>query len=393
MNRRIYFDHAATRFPKPTVMLDAMYDYSRTDEAASGRGAYRSSRLASEWMGELRTEIASWIDAGDAAEVSIHSGGTEALNTAIMGFLRPGDHVITSDAEHNSVLRPLHELARSGRITWTRLPANRQGLVDPNTVLDAICDATRMVAIVHANNVNGAVQDVRGIGSRLADAFRDHKPAFLVDAAQSFGYLPISVESASIDFLASPGHKGGSGPLGTGFLYVRESMQAKLRPLLYGGTGNRSESMEMANDYPSAFEAGNQNVPAACGWVTGLKHRRGEHSPSAWLSLNEGTLARIAGQLYAMLRSIPGLQLIGAPDSPKLPIASIVIDGLECDEAAMILDSEFGIEVRSGKHCAAKIHEHLGSPPSGTIRISGCEATTPEEIRLLEEALRELTVS
>ncbi|MEO1618339.1 MAG: aminotransferase class V-fold PLP-dependent enzyme, partial [Planctomycetota bacterium] len=378
MKRRIYLDHAATRFPKPSIVIETMREYSLAEEAAVGRGAYRSSQNASEMLSQLRREVASWIDADDSNEISFHSGGTEALNTAIFGLLQTGDHVVTTDAEHNSVLRPLHELVRTGRIRWSLIPVSKQGLVDVDDVINAVGESTRLVAMVHGANVNGAVQDIQSVGTTLFQNASSNKPAFLVDAAQTFGYLPLSVDDAKIDLLAAPGHKGGSGPLGTGFLYARQTMHACLRPLLFGGTGSQSESMEMPTDYPAAFEAGNQNVPAAAGWLAGLRSRRGEEAAQAWLQTNATRLTALAEQLHQRLRSIPGVQLIGAVDSPRLPIASVAIEGLPADEAAMILDGEFGIEVRSGMHCAARVHASLGSPPGGTLRISASENTTTE---------------
>lgn len=387
---RVYLDHAATRFPKSEVVLDAMREYSRTDEAAGGRGVYRSSQNASAIVSRLRTELASWIDAESEQEISFHSSGTAALNTALFAYLRNGDHVVTTAAEHNSVLRPLHHMASEGRISWTVVPVDATGRVAADDVLQSVTSETKLVAVTHAANVNGCVQPVAEIGVRLHDRFKDtNKPAFLCDAAQTLGHLPLSVDDMSIDLLAAPGHKGGQGPLGTGFLYVRNSLHPKMRPFLYGGTGTQSESLEMPCDYPHAFEAGNQNTPALAGWLAGLQssHQlRTEHDDRS--ECVNTALQQTANSLYEKLETIDGVRLVGKPATIQLPVASIAIEGMQCSDVAMILDTEFHIEVRSGKHCAALIHDAIGSAPDGTVRISCSDQTTEQELKQLEGALR-----
>ncbi|QDV86647.1 aminotransferase class V-fold PLP-dependent enzyme [Planctomycetes bacterium TBK1r] len=391
MNRRIYLDHAATCFPKPAVVLDAMHAYSVRDEAAAGRGAYRASRNAGEIIARLRRELAAWTGAASDQEISLHTGGTSALNAALLGMLRPGDHVVTTAAEHNSVLRPLQHLVANQTITWTVVPVDPHGQVDAADVIAAITPQTRMVSIVHAANVNGTLQPVEEIGRRLHGQFAAaDKPLLMSDAAQTFGHLPLSVSQAHLDVLAAPGHKGGAGPLGTGFLYVRREVQDRIRPTVFGGTGTRSESLEMPQEYPASFEAGNMNVPAYAGWLAGLRERRGDGSPELALEQSQAKLAELAAELYRGLESIHGVRVIGRPHDPVLPVASIAIDGLPAADAAMILDSEFGIEVRSGLHCAALIHQAIDSPPDGTVRISCGETTTTEELDCLFNALAEL---
>jgi selenocysteine lyase/cysteine desulfurase len=391
MKRRIYLDHAATRFPKPTIVLETMHSFSTSDEAAVGRGAYRSSQHSGEIVSRLRREIANWIGADTPDEVSLHAGGTEALNTALFGILRQGDHVVTTSAEHNSVLRPLYHLVQSNVITWTVVPADARGQVSADAIIRAIEPQTRMVAVVHAANVNGAVQPVDAIGKRLVDEFDENsKPILFCDAAQTFGHLRLSVADSHLDVLAAPGHKGGCGPLGTGFLYVRQALQGEIFPTVLGGTGTQSESLQMPNDYPSSFEAGNMNVPALAGWLAGLRSRSQESSASIALDHSAETMKTLARELYDRLRPIDGVRIIGEPHVLDLPLASIAIDGLAASDAAMILDSEFEIEVRSGLHCAALIHDSIGSPPEGTLRISCGESTTLQELDCLVDALKQI---
>ncbi|MCO8124304.1 aminotransferase class V-fold PLP-dependent enzyme [Stieleria sp. TO1_6] len=389
--QRIYLDHAATRFPKPQIVLDTMHSFSQHSEAAMGRGAYRSSQHAGAIVAQLRREIAQWIAAENAQEISLHSNCTTALNAGIFGILGDSDHVVTTAAEHNSVLRPLHHLETLGRIQLTVVPVDRTGRVAVGPLLAAITPATRMVAVMHAANVNGVVQPIDEIGRALADRYpADAKPLLLSDTAQTFGHLPISVDQSHIDLLAAPGHKGGSGPLGTGFLYVRRRLHSQLRPSLFGGTGTHSESLQMPAEYPSSFEAGNMNVPALAGWLAGLQETRQQASPLQHLTASADESQHLAADLYKRLDAISGVRVIGRPKDLQLPIASIAIDGLPASDAAMILDSEFGIEVRSGLHCAALIHQAIDSPPDGTLRISCGSTTRRDELDQLAAALTEL---
>ena len=392
VKRRLYFDHAATRFPKPTAVIDAMRQYSLNDEAAFGRGAYRSAQLSAQLVANLRREIASWIGCDFDQEISFHAGATEALNTLIQGFLRPGDHVVTTVAEHNSVLRPLRHLELERQIEWSAVGADSGGLVSAGAVLAAVRPETRLVAVVHGVNVNGVVQPIEEIGQKLRESFPDtQKPLFLTDAAQTFGHLPISVTRSGLDAVVAPGHKGGQGPLGTGFLYVRERFHRELRPLIHGGTGSRSESLEMPVEYPTSFEAGNLNVPALAGWLAGLRAYRGDTTAESALIETRLRMKELAGALYHRLGQIKRVRIIGRPKTPVLPVASLAIEGLSAADAAMILDTEFGIEARSGLHCAALIHKSIGSPQDGTLRLSCSETTSLEDLDELAEALAEIS--
>ena len=370
-------------------MLRAMHDHALHHEAAAGRGAYRSAQVALQKITALRREIAGWIG-GSESEISLHAGGTEALNTAILGLLRQGDHVVTTAAEHNSVLRPLQFLADQGTIEWTVVPTDSTGRVGEDAVIESVRPNTRLVACVHAANVNGVVQAIDAIGAALAQTAGEKKPLLLCDAAQTFGYLPLNVQRSGIDLLAAPGHKGGGGPLGTGFLYARQSTHDRLRPTVFGGTGTSSESLQMPTDYPEAFEAGNRNVPALVGWLCGLTERRGQDEPTRAVARIADQMRELAGHLYRCLGSISGVEVLGTPDEIALPVASFKVDSMSPAEVAMILDTEFGIEVRSGMHCAALAHRTIGSPPEGTVRVSCGESTSTTDIDELAAALREI---
>jgi cysteine desulfurase family protein len=372
---RIYLDHAATSWPKLPGVLAAMNDYAVDCGAAAGRGNYRSAQQADVVIAAARRSLARLIDAESAAAISLHPSGTAALNAAIHGLLRPGDHVISTAADHNSVLRPLHHLQQHAGIELTIVPCDETGLVAAADVAAALRSETRLVAVTHASNVTGTVEPIEEIGRIL----RNHPARLLCDAAQTLGYLPIDVQASHIDLLAAPGHKGAGGPAGTGLLYVTAEVQPEIVPLIQGGTGSQSESLEMPADFPAKVEAGNLNVPAIAGWVVGLEQLE---------SFRHGrqTGAQLARRLHQELGAVAGVRVYGSPG--PLPMASVQVQGMSPSDAAAILDAEFNIETRAGLHCAALIHDCLGSGDEGTLRISGGHTTTEAEIETVCDALR-----
>lgn len=386
---RIYLDHAATSWPKPDAVLNAVDQFSRHCGAAAGRGSYRSAIEAGQMIETVRRSAAALIGAEAPRDVTLQTSCTAALNTAFHGLLRPGDHVVTTAAEHNSVLRPLHFLESHRALKITVVSCDANGLVDVEALLGAVEPTTRMVALTHASNVTGAVQPIAELALRLTSP----EVIFVCDAAQTFGYLPINVQQMGIDILAAPGHKGGNGPLGTALLYVAPHLHDELIPLVQGGTGSDSDSLEMPSTMPSKLEAGILNAAALAGWQQGLaelSRRQGD----------EDTMAdrhALATQLRAGLSAIAGLRVIGngCPTDNRtggeLPIVSLQVDGLAPSDVATILDVEFGIEVRSGLHCAALIHRYLGTEPEGTVRISAGHATTNAEIQAVIDALKTIT--
>ncbi|MCP4887105.1 aminotransferase class V-fold PLP-dependent enzyme [Rubripirellula sp.] len=375
---RIYLDHAATSWPKCTSVIQAMTDFMRDCGAAAGRGGYASAAAADRIVTTTRRQIAALVGAESTNSISLHSNGTTALNAAIHGVLKQGDHVVTCAAEHNSVLRPLHCLQQRGEIKLTIVPVDQSGKVDPQQLLDATRPNTRMVTLTHASNVTGAVQPV----AEIATALRDRSTLFLCDAAQTFGTLPIDVDG--IDLLAAPGHKASGGPLGTGFLYVATQIEDQVEPSIQGGTGSQSESLEMPINMPSKLEPGNLNVPALAGWSVALKEVMDDG-----IETRQRQAIQLSNQLHDALSGMPGLRVYGERD--QLPIASISIDGLTPSDAAVVLDSEYGIETRAGLHCAGAIHSFLGSQDQGTLRISAGHETKTSDITKATEALQSIT--
>ncbi len=376
--RRIYFDNAATSWPKSARVLAAMNAYMTDCGAAAGRGSYRSAQRAGEIIDEVRASIATSIGAESRYCISLHSSGTAALNAAIHGFVRSGDHIVTTAAEHNSVLRPLEFLRKQKQIELTIVPCDDTGLVQTEHVLAAIRPGTRLVAMTHASNVTGAIQPIGEVGGRL----RNTDTVLLCDAAQTLGYLPIDVRQLGVDMLASPGHKGAGGPLGTAALYVASSLHDKIVSTIQGGTGFDSDSLDMPDQYPAKLEAGNLNVLGFAGWLAAMEV----------IGTDQGAeldrLLVVGNKLRQGFANIAGVRVCGREQS--LPVVSIVFEKLAPLDAATILDSDYGIETRAGLHCAGLIHGYLGTQDHGTLRISAGNTTTDEDIEAVIQAISEI---
>lgn len=376
--QRIYLDHAATGWPKPPVVYDAMDRFARQVGASAGRGAYRSASVADEIVASCRRRLARLVNHPSPQNIAFFSNGTTALNAAVLGVLRDGDHVITTAIEHNSLLRPLNWLVQHRGIQLDVVPCDESGRVDPGAIAVRLRPSTRLVAISHASNVTGAVQDLTAIG----DLRLSGETLLLCDAAQTLGYLPIDMQSSGIDMLAAPGHKGALGPLGTGMLALSDKAASQIKPTIFGGTGSISQQLDMPTAMPGMLEAGNLNVTAIAGWDAGLGVLAGED----WAEKSDNQ-RRIAARLRQVTAELEGVRaIIGG----QLPIASLVFDAVEVGMVATLLDTEFGIETRSGLHCAARIHDFLGTASQGTLRISGGHGTTLDEIDRLGEALKEI---
>ncbi|MEX1017133.1 MAG: aminotransferase class V-fold PLP-dependent enzyme, partial [Phycisphaeraceae bacterium] len=260
MPRRLYMDNAATSFPKPPGVLEAMTRFATELGASPGRGAYAEAREAGRLMHQCRERINSLIHGENPGHVIFTLNTTDALNMAIHGLVRPHsqhNHVITTALDHNSVLRPFNRLATCDGIEQTRIPCDPvTGLVDPGDIQKAITPRTCLIAVVHGSNVTGTLQPVAEIGAIA----REHDVPFLVDAAQTLGHLPVDVQRDHIDLLAAPGHKGLLGPLGTGFLYIRPGLEKQMRTVREGGTGSVSEHDVQPDFMPDRFEPGSHNA-------------------------------------------------------------------------------------------------------------------------------------
>ena len=376
----VYLDNAATSYPKPEAVYLAVDRYLRECGGSPGRASHRKAREADAVVLDTRTRVATLFGVGDPARIVFTCNATESLNLAIRGVLRPGDHVLLTDLEHNAVVRPLWKLKDSLGVRLTVVESDPDGFIDPARVGAAIRPETRLVCCVHASNVLGTVQPVGEIGAIA----RSRGVLFLVDASQSAGVVPLEVERMGIDLLAFTGHKGLLGPAGTGGLYVREGVHVE--PLKHGGTGAHSESLEPPDAMPEGYEPGTLNSPGLAGLAAGVKFVL-ETGVEA-IRAREIELTR---RLLEGLWELPGVRLYG-PSTPerKVGITLFNFEALDPADVGRILDRRFGVMVRSGLHCSALSHQKLGTRERGAVRFSfGC-FTTPADVDRAVEALREI---
>lgn len=404
---RVYLDNAATSFPKAPGVMDAMARYASELGASPGRGAYAEARESGELLWECRERIHRLIRGGRDAtredgpeRVVFTLNCSDALNLAIRGVVshavratRAPAHVVTTAMDHNSVLRPLHELAERGDVERTIVPAAPEtGIVDADAVLRAVRGDTALVAVVHASNVSGSVQPVERIGPRL----RERGIPFLVDAAQTVGHIPIDVEEMGVSLLAFPGHKGLLGPLGTAALYLAPGMERLVDTVREGGTGSRSESDTQPMELPDRYEPGSHNAIGLIGLSEGVRWllERGMDRVAA----HERELTREFLEGFERAREASGgmLRLLGPRTAEgRVGVFSVVLEGVEPAALAKRLEDEFGLLTRAGLHCAPRAHETFGTRThprgesfAGATRLSVGAFTTVEDVRRATEALR-----
>ncbi len=359
----VYFDNAATSWPKPETVYRAMDHCMREVGANPGRSGHKMSVEAERIVLNARELLAEIFSVEDSSRIILTFNATDSLNLAIKGMLRPGDHAITSSFEHNSVIRPLRGMEAAGVITLTTVPNSPEGYLDPLDVERAIRPNTRLVAIIHASNVTGTLMPVIEIGEILRKYPHVY---YLVDAAQTAGVVPISVKELQAHLLAFPGHKGLLGPQGTGGLYVAEGIEAIMPPLKEGGTGSLSEKEIHPDFLPDKYESGTKNTVGLAGLAAGLEFVKEQgieniHRKEQVLTqrLNEG------------LRRIKKVKVYGPCDANKqTAVVSINIEGLRSNEVGYYLDQEYEIMTRVGLHCAPIAHRSIGTAPGGTVRLS-----------------------
>lgn len=377
----VYLDNAATSLPKARGVADAVRA-ALLRAGNPGRSAHFLSIRSARDLFAARERLAELFGIVDSSRFVFTENATTALNIAIKGIVRPGDNVVTTSVEHNSVMRPLRRMQEGGS-SVTVVPAGRDGAVEANAVLSAIRRDTRLVAVVHASNVSGALQPVGEIarGARRLGVFT------LVDAAQTAGAVPIHLGDLPVDLLAAPGHKGLLGPQGTGFLYVREGVH--LVPLVEGGTGSRSEDDHQPDFLPDALESGTQNSVGLAGLTVALSWilRRGVDN------IRTMEMDRLAELVEGMER-IPGVTVFGPKDPARCAsVLSFLVEGMDPAETGRRLEKGFGILVRAGLHCSPNSHRTLGTFPEGTVRVSPGPFTTRREIATFLSALRKINSS
>jgi cysteine desulfurase / selenocysteine lyase len=381
-HRCIYLDNAATSFPKPEAVYQALDRFARQSLANPGRAGHKMALAAEHALDEGRHLLNQFFHGKEPERFVFTLNCTDALNMAFKGVLSEGDHVITTNLEHNSVSRPLRAMELAGRIRLTRIAADGGGTVDPEAIRRAITKQTRLIALTHASNVLGTVQPVAEVGC-LA---REQDLLFLVDAAQTAGVVPIDIQEMNIDLLAAPGHKSLLGPTGTGFLYT--GPRTRVAAWREGGTGGDSSSETQPREYPYYLEGGTPNVLGVAGLIEGIRYVQQQGMES--IHRHEIELVE---RLWRRLDEMKGYAVFGHRDqNRRVGTLSFRSEALPAAELGGILDQAFDVAVRPGLHCAPYIHRALGTSPEGAVRVSPGPFNTTADIDHLAQALAEIAL-
>lgn len=376
----IYFDNAATSWPKPKSVIEAV-TYAMMDASANpGRGSHAMAVKASRVLFQTRKQLANLFNIKNPNDIIFTHNTTVGLNMAIKGFLNENDHVICTNVEHNSVRRPLASVKKDKNVEVSFLPAKKDGVAIVDELEGLIKPTTKLLIINHSSNLFGSVNPVK----QLSDIAHKHNVMVLVDAAQSAGIIPIDIVELGIDMLAFPGHKGLLGPQGTGGLYIAPYID--LRPLYEGGTGSQSESEIQPNVRPDKYESGTQNTAGIAGLLEGVKH------------INNIGIGNIYDHEYSLtqrllkgLEEIKGVVCLGPKlNEPRTGIVSFNYEKTEPSELAFILDQHYNIAVRSGFHCTPDAHHLAGTTERGAVRVSVGFNNTFEEVDLFLQAIKEI---
>jgi len=377
---RLYFDNAATSFPKPATVYEAMDSYARTIGGSAGRSAHAQAIAGSRLLFSLREELAELMGA-NADLVVLTKNATEAINLVLHSLVEEKGRVAHSPLEHNAVMRPLQTLAAARGVKLHEIPGDEHGRVTAET-LDAFLNkrSVDLVVLNHASNVHGLALDLTVLG----EICEYYETPLIVDGAQSGGVLPINMEAMRIAALCLTGHKGLFGPTGTGALLLDDGMADRIDPLLHGGTGSVSEQETMPDFLPDRLEAGTHNTIGAAGLLAGIRYlidrsveAIGEHEQD----LRERMIAR--------LREIDGVEILGDVAGPATATVSILTP-LAPSDLAYLLNEQYGISVRAGLHCAPRAHQTLGTMPAGAVRLAPGALTLPDAIDEVADALAEI---
>ena len=374
----LYFDHAATSFPKARGVGEAMQYYVNQIGVNVNRGVYGPAQEAALESYLLREKLSAYFHHDEPTRVIFTAGNTAALNFAIKGYLRKGDHVLVSSMEHNAVMRPLVQMG----IDFDRVPCDGEGFLDVTKIEDLIRPNTRLFVLCHASNVCGSIQNAAEAG-RLCKL---HNIPFVLDAAQSGGHIPVDFAELGLSALCVPAHKGLLGPQGMGALLLSEAFSAQLDPLIAGGTGSMSDSEELPPYLPDRFESGTPNLPGIYGWSSAMDY---VNQIQAERRAHEEALCR---QFLEGLEGLSSVRLLGTRDSSRR-VAVFALDfvGQDNAEVADRLEREFGILTRCGLHCAPAAHKTLGTFPQGVVRFSFGHSTTAEDVTAALNAIAALS--
>ena len=388
MEKLIYLDNAATSFPKPDIMHDTVRDFYRTNGVNPGRTGCDMALRAEEMISDTRERLSYFFNPSLAAagvkkdpdRLVFTLNATMSLNLIINGTVGPGDHIVTTLCEHNSVIRPVNHKVRDQGAEVTYLAPDTEGYVDPDGFRKAIKDNTTLVILNHGSNVSGVVQDVPAIGAICKEA----GVPLAIDAAQTAGVLPIDMAASNISFLSFTGHKCLFGPPGTGGICVADD--AEIRGTVFGGTGVRSAHPYHLEEYPFRLEAGTLNLAGIAGLNAGVRWVQ-----EKGLDAIHAHEMKLIGMLQDGLSEIKGVTFYGTKDlERRVPTLSVSVDGFDASDVGTFLDVDFDILTRTGLHCAPLIHEHYGTAPRGTIRFSAGPFNTEEHIEAAIKAVSQI---
>ncbi len=378
--RGAYLDNAATTYPKPEAVYLAMDRFAREVGGNPGRSGHPHALESGREVLRAREAVAGLLGADDPSRIVFTKNATEALNLAIMGTLKDGGHAVITSLEHNSVWRPLDALARRGEVSYTVVPCGEDGSLDVSRVRDALLPDTRVIACAHASNVIGSLLPVEAVAEVAAEA----GVPLLVDAAQTAGRYPINLERMGIQYLAFTGHKELFGPQGTGGLYIAPGWEVE--PLIFGGTGSRSESSLQPDFLPDRYESGTLNAVGLAGLRAGV-----EFVAASGVEKIRGHEEELAMSLLEGLLAIPGVSVFGPREwERRVGIVSFNLQGLGSAELATMLDQGYGICVRASLHCAPLAHRTLGTLETGTVRASFSLMNAMSDVDSLLEAVGEI---
>lgn len=377
----IYFDNAATTFPKPNEVYDSIMEAMKTYGANPGRSGHKLALQMGRQVYKTRELLAELFNVSNPMNIIFTSNCTDSLNIVIKGFVREGDHVITTSMEHNSVLRPLHALKNKG-VEVTIIKADSMGRINPEDIKKEIKENTKLIVTTHISNLTGTIIPVEAIG-KIA---RDNGIYYLVDAAQSAGVYDIDVEKMNIDFLAFPGHKGLLGPQGTGGLYIREGIEVE--EIKQGGTGSSSHILDQPHICPDRYESGTLNGPGIVGLGAGVSYIQKIGIEN--IRKHEEELTR---HFMEEVLKIDKVKVYGPLDiSEHAPVVAINIGDVDSSEISYILDEKYDIAVRPGLHCAPLAHKTIGTFEQGVVRFSFGLFNTHEDIEKSVKAIREISL-
>jgi cysteine desulfurase / selenocysteine lyase len=377
----IYFDQAASTFPKPKSVIEAVTHTLTNHSANPGRGNHKYARETAIVIDEARKKVGTFFGMKEEKNVIFYANATVALNQAIKGFpFQTGDHVVATSFEHNAVRRPLEYVKKDKGITITYVSPSENGIINEKEVKNAINHRTKCIVVTHGSNVTGAITPLKEI-STIAQR---NNIALIVDASQTAGVLPIDVTQLKIDFLAFTGHKGLLGPQGTGGLVINSDIT--LNPLIHGGTGNFAELEDQPNILPKRYESGTLNSAGIAGLRAGISYV--DEKGLATIYEHEWNLT-----VYCLqkLSEIKDVTIYGPPIGQKrLAVIPFTINGVDSQEIAIILDQHYNIAVRAGKQCAPLTHDAIGTATSGVVRVSFGISNTLEEVDTFIEAITEI---